>query len=163
MKIHFLSVPLDFFFLKSSSLYSTSIGCLQVSNPFKMNQCIPSIGSFNESRLSPFFFFFGWGGRICPSEGIWVLVSQARNMNSHLLDIDRLSVATTHVQHFELLFQRTKSPSTGLYRWFPGKKVRVACKCIWNTVFLWCWEISAFHTKNVTMERNFTFPLLFCF
>lgn len=49
-------------------------------------------------------FLSGWGGKICPSEGIWVLVSQARNINSHLLDIGRFSVATTYVQHFKLLF-----------------------------------------------------------
>lgn len=91
-----------YFFFKSPSLYSTSICYLEVSNPFKMNQSILSTDCFNESRPSP--GFFGWDGRICPSEEVWVLVSQARNINSHLLDRGRFSVATTYVQHFELLF-----------------------------------------------------------
>lgn len=43
------------YFLKSSSLYSTSVCCLEISNPFKMNQYILSTGCFNESRPSRFF------------------------------------------------------------------------------------------------------------
>jgi len=67
-----------------------------------MKQCILSTGCLNESGPSPFFLAEVGGYALLKGSGY---VSQAGNINSHLLDIGRyISVAITYVQHFKLLF-----------------------------------------------------------
>lgn len=74
------------------------------------------------------------------------------------LDIGRFPVATAYIQPFELLFLRGwKAFSQAFTDVFQGMRPEQHVTDFENIVFLWSWEISRFHIKNVLMERNFTF------